>query len=77
MINGNKQFDFSKQINDYVSSFSSFKAPSVDMSGIFAVQRRNAEAFAAAGQVFAAGVQAVSRRQNDLLRSSLAILGKF
>lgn len=48
-----------------------FKVPGVDMETIIAVQRRNVEALTSANQLALEGVQAVVRRQMDIMRQSL------
>ncbi|MGQ9367661.1 phasin family protein [Azospirillum sp. A39] len=55
--------DFSKMLGD-------MKVPGVDMDAILASQRRNIEAVAMANQLAMEGVQAVVRRQAEILRQT-------
>jgi phasin family protein len=48
--------------------FSEFKIPGFDMQGLMATQRRNIEAVTTANQLAIEGVQAVMRRQSEILR---------
>jgi phasin family protein len=54
--------------NDFSKMFSEFKIPGFDMQGLMATQRRNIEAVTAANQLAVEGVQAVMRRQTEILR---------
>lgn len=56
---------------DFFKAFSDFKSPVMDFNGIFAVQRRNFEAFSAANQILTESLQAFSRRQLDILRGNI------
>ncbi|MDX2101688.1 MAG: phasin family protein [Alphaproteobacteria bacterium] len=48
-----------------------FKVPGVDIESILATQRKNVEALAQANQLAVEGMQAVARRQAEILRTSL------
>jgi phasin family protein len=54
--------------NDFSKVFSEFKIPGFDIEGLLATQRRNIEAVSTANQLAVEGVQAVMRRQTELLR---------
>ena len=54
--------------NDFTKMFSEFKIPGFDMQALVATQRRNIEAVSAANQLAVEGVQAVMRRQTEILR---------
>jgi phasin family protein len=54
--------------NDFTKIFSEFKIPGFDMQALVATQRRNIEAVSAANQLAVEGVQAVMRRQGEILR---------
>lgn len=54
---------------DYMKIFSEYKSPAVDMNRIFAISRRNAEAFSAASSVMAESMQTVSRSQAENVRN--------
>lgn len=61
---------------DFTKLFSEFKMPNLDMTNIFQVQRRNIEAFSAANQVLAESLQALSRRQTELLQEQIEVFLK-
>ncbi len=57
---------------DMFKNFSEFKAPSVpslDVTQLMTVGRRNAEAVTAAGQTLAESAQTITRRQSELARA--------
>jgi phasin family protein len=54
--------------NDFTKMFSEFKIPGLDMQSLMATQRRNIEAVQTANQLAIEGVQAVMRRQTEILR---------
>src|SRR6185312_3542574 len=54
--------------NDFTKLFSEFKVPGFDMQALVATQRRNIEAVSHANQLAIEGVQAVMRRQGEILR---------
>lgn len=54
---------------DAFKSLGDFK-PTADFNTFFAAQKRNAEAFAAASQILAAGFQAVARRQAEIAQAN-------
>ncbi|WP_207461099.1 phasin family protein [Azospirillum sp. SYSU D00513] len=62
--------DFTKLLGD-------FKAPGVDVESIVASQRRNIEALTAANQLAMEGLQAVMRRQAEIVRASLEEAGGY
>ena len=53
--------------NDFSKMFSEFKIPGFDMQALVATQRRNIEAVTAANQLAVEGVQAVMRRQTEII----------
>ena len=59
-----KLMDISKLTADY-------KLPGVDMDQLLAAQRKNIEALTAANQLAFEGMQAVLRRQTEILRQSM------
>jgi phasin family protein len=59
-----KLMDISKLTADY-------KLPGVDMDQLLATQRKNIEALTAANQLAFEGMQAVLRRQTEILRQSM------
>ena len=66
-----KSFDFAKAFSDFSKTFGNYKMPEVDMDGLLASQRRNIEALTAANRVAFEGVQAIARRQAELLKQAL------
>ncbi|HYG84955.1 MAG TPA: phasin family protein [Azospirillum sp.] len=60
--------DFSKVLGD-------LKVPGVDVDSILSTQRKNIEAVTAANQLAIEGLQAVLRRQAEILRQSLEEAG--
>jgi phasin family protein len=54
--------------NDFTKIFSEFRVPGFDIESLVATQRRNIEAVQAANQLAIEGVQAVLRRQGEILR---------
>lgn len=56
---------------DFTKVFADFKVPAVDFTGLFTIQRRNVEALSAANQAVAESVQALSRRQAELVQEQV------
>ena len=54
--------------SDFTRIFSEFRVPGFDMESLLATQRRNIEAVSAANQLAIEGIQAVMRRQGEILR---------
>lgn len=68
-------FDFSKfdvSQFDYNKMFGGLKMPSVGMDAMMDNQRKNMEALTAANQKFVQGMQAVARRQTEMLTQAIA-----
>jgi phasin family protein len=70
------QAEFSKWAGDFTKFFVNGKAPSFDFDAVFALQRKNVEAFTAANQVAFDGVKAVAQRQAELARKAFEEFGK-
>lgn len=69
-------FDFTKFIDpskfsDLTKAFGDYKVPGIDVESFIASQRKNFEAVTAANQLAVEGVQAVLRRQAEILRQGL------
>ena len=64
------EFDVSKVLGD-------FKMPGVDFDAIMASQRKNIEAVTAANQLAIEGLQAVLRRQAEIVRASVEEAGTY
>jgi phasin family protein len=62
--------DFTKLLGD-------FKVPGVDVEAILSSQRKNIEAVTAANQLAIEGLQAVIRRQAEIVRASLEEAGSY
>lgn len=68
-------FDFSKfdvSQFDYNKMFGGLKMPGVGMEAMMNNQRKNMEALTAANQKFVQGMQAVARRQTEILAQAMA-----
>jgi phasin family protein len=57
--------------NDFTKLFADFKIPGVDFDALAQTQRRNLEALVAANQLAVEGVQAVTRRQAEILKTTM------
>jgi phasin family protein len=64
------QADYSRMFSEFGKMFANGKMPTMDIDAVMAAQRKNIEAFQAANQVAFAGVQAVARRQAELVREA-------
>lgn len=60
-----KNFDFTKMMGN-------FKMPGVDMEAMMAAQRKNVEALTNANRVAAEGMQAVAKRQAEIMAEAMA-----
>jgi phasin family protein len=56
---------------DASKMLSEFKFPGVDMEKVVAVQRKNVEALTSANQTAMEGIQAIAKRQSEILRSMI------
>lgn len=57
--------------NEAFKVFGDFKTPVFDYNSLFEVHRRNFEALTAANQVVSEGVQAIARRQAEVVRGNV------
>lgn len=62
--------DFNRTAAEFSKLFVNGKTPHFDVDAAVAAQRKNVEAFTAAGQVAFQGAQAVVRRQFELMREA-------
>jgi len=62
---------FSVRISPMTKMMPDFKLPTFDFTAVLASQRKNFEALTAANQLALEGIQAVFRRQSELVRESL------
>ncbi|HYH17430.1 MAG TPA: phasin family protein [Azospirillum sp.] len=69
---GNPFLDF-----DVTKALGDFKVPGLDVDAILATQRKNIEAVTAANQLAIEGLQAVIRRQAEILRQSMEEAGSM
>ena len=56
---------------NYTNPFADMFKNNLDMNQLFATQRRNLEAFAAANQAVVEGAQAITRRQAEVIRDNV------
>lgn len=68
-------FDVSKYFGDLNKYVADFKAPALDYEGFAATQRKNFDAIVAANKLAAEAMQAVARRQVELLRQGMDEIG--
>lgn len=61
---------------DFQKMMADFKVPGVDMESVLESQRRNIEALTSANQLAAEGVQAVARRQAEIMRETMTEVRK-
>lgn len=62
---------------DFTKMVGEFKLPLVDMDQMMAIQRKNIEAFTAANQLTVEGLQALMRRQAEIVKSSVEEAGSI
>jgi len=74
---GQLQADYSRLVGDFGKLFGNGKLPSFDVEGAMAAQRKNVEAFTHANQVAIEGVQALARRQAEILRDAVETYTKL
>jgi phasin family protein len=65
------QADYSRFFGDFGKMFSNGKLPSFDVEGAMAAQRKNVEAFTQANQAAIEGVQAIAKRQAEIVREAV------
>jgi phasin family protein len=71
MSNLMKNFDPTKFAGEFQKMIQQYKLPGVDMDALVAGQRKNMEALTAANRVAFEGVQAVARRQAEILKETM------
>lgn len=64
-------FDINKYFGDLNKYVSDFKAPNLDFDGFVAAQRKNLETLTAANRIGVDAMQAVMKRQSEILRQSM------
>ena len=65
-----KYMDLSKMM-EMPKAFQDFKMPGLDMEAFMSAQRKNMQALAAANQMAVEGMQAVLRRQSEIMRQGM------
>lgn len=65
------EFDLSKYFGDLNKYVSDFKTPTFDFESLIAMQRKNFEALTAANQLVADAVQAILKRQAEIVRQGV------
>lgn len=56
---------------DYFKFFGDIKVPGIDFNALFAMQRRNIEAFSSANQTVTEGYQALARRNVEIVKANI------
>lgn len=69
MAHADTNFDFSKF--DFTKVFQDAKFPGFDVAAVMASQQRNLDALSEANRRFAAGVQAIGKRQAEIVQESI------
>jgi phasin family protein len=65
------EFDPNKLMDQFQSMLTQYKLPSVDIDQLIAAQQKNIEAVAEANRVAVEGVQALARRQAEVLQETM------
>ena len=71
-----KMFDFTKFEADFGKFAKQFNLPNVDGSAVMKAQQKNLEAVTAANRVALEGIQALARRQVEIVRQASEDFGK-
>lgn len=66
-----KDFDPTKMADEFSKMLKSYKLPGVDMDAVVAAQRKNVEALTSANRVAFEGMQAVAKRQAEILQETM------
>lgn len=66
-----KDFDPTRMADEFTNLLKNYKLPGVDMDSVVATQRRNVEALTAANRVAFEGMQAVAKRQAEILQETM------
>ncbi|MGQ0675701.1 MAG: phasin family protein [Rhodospirillales bacterium] len=69
--------DFTKFMGEFKMPGMDFKMPEVNVDLLVQAQRKNFEAFASANQLAFEGIQAVAKRQGDIVRETIEELTKI
>jgi len=66
-----KDFDPTKMVDELSKMMKQYKLPGVDMDSVVASQKRNLEALTSANRVAFEGMQAVAKRQAEILQETM------
>jgi phasin family protein len=66
-----KEFDPTKMVGDLSNMMKQYKLPGVDMDSIVASQKKNLEALTSANRAAFEGLQAVAKRQAEILQQTM------
>jgi hypothetical protein len=66
-----KGFDPAKMVIELSNMLKQYKLPGVDMDSVIASQKKNLEALASANRVAFEGLQAVAKRQAEILQETM------
>jgi phasin family protein len=71
------QADYSRYFGEFGKFFSNGKFPAFDVEGALVAQRKNVETLTQANQAALEGVQAIARRQAEIVREAVETYSKF
>ena len=66
-----KEFDPTKAVGEFSNILKQYKLPGVDVDAIVASQKKNLEALTSANRVAIEGLQAVAKRQAEILQETM------
>lgn len=66
-----KEFDPTKMVEQFSAALKQFKMPGVDVDSLVASQKKNLEALTAANRLAFEGLQAVAKRQAEILQETM------
>jgi len=66
-----KDFDATKMVEEFSKMLKQYKLPGVDMDSLVASQKKNLEALTGANRVAFEGLQAIAKRQGEILQETM------
>lgn len=66
-----KDFDPTKLVDEFSKMLKQYKLPGVDLDSLIASQKKNVEALTSANKVAFEGLQAVAKRQTEILQETM------
>lgn len=66
-----KDFDPTKMVDEFSKMLKQYKLPGVDLDSLIASQKKNVEALTSANKVAFEGLQAVAKRQTEILQETM------